>query len=479
MSDNNDMAGKDYGGEFFGTRYDPVAHQIVIVWEKLVMALGGVSEGLTVTANNFVTADWHSKHGTGAVAGTRPVPQFRDFTYRRPAPASGSGYMDMSSLGGQLVIDMAFGEILKAFPRGHPDRLNQAAAQWTQAASAVSALSVEVNRILNTITIDSDAVGKRGITADTVTTWQKQMQVFCSRIWGKAPWDRGSSSNAPLHVLGDASNKLASMCRHHAEATVQTREALKQRVGPEIFDLIADLASKEGAVAITAALAGVFEPGLLIECGRVIITKYIQPINGFQEAQDMAGLLKLLEHASMRVPTLQAMEAQSESVGDRAMHDFNYPGLRGTDEHGKGSQGRPTPPDGVPFPIDLAGQEGGPGKSHVIDKHVGKTDEQLQHRLDSEPPSKSRSSSTFESLADARKYVQEAINSPEGERKIRRMIERGSQSTEFLYDAHEPVGRSLDRNGNISHPTKIRLRIHLAPPGVEPRFYVNTAYPEA
>ncbi|MCP2342537.1 RNase A-like domain-containing protein [Actinomadura rupiterrae] len=472
----DDMAGKDFGGEFLGALYDPLAQQMVITWERLVIALGGVCEGLTTTANNFVTADWHSKHGAGPVAGTKPVPQFHDFTYKRPASASGSGYLDASSFGGQLMSDAAFGALLKDFPRGHPDRLYRAAGQWRNAATAVQSLSAEVNRILDTITIDSQATGRRGITGQTVDTWQKQMRTFCSRIWGKAPWDGTNSSDAPLHILGQASIALATMCEHHAAATTQTRNALRQRAGSEVYDLLEKVATSEGAVVITAAVEAMFNPALLADCAYIIATKYFQPLNSFKQSWAAAGLLKALEDAAKRVPTLQAMEAQAESVGDRAMHDFKYPGLRGSDPGGKGADGRFKPPDQIKFPIDLAGQEGGPDSTHVIDKHVGKSDDQLKQRLAAQPGLQNASS--FNSLSEAQRYVQEAINSPEGERKIKNMIDNHRQGTEFTIDTHTPVGRAVDRNGNVHYPTKVRVLIHAAKHGEVPPFYVNTAHPD-
>lgn len=477
----DDMAGKDYGGEFFGALYDPVAQEIGIVWEKLVIALGGVCEGLTTTANNFITADWHSRVGLGPVVGTRPVPQFHDFKYLRPASASGSGYLDTASLSEQLLIDGSFGMLMKWFPRGHPNQLAQAAAHWKGAATAVQALSNEVNRILGTITIDSKAAGKRTITGQTVTDWQGQMQSFCTRIWGKAPWDGANSSDAPLHVLGKASLTLATQCENHRQATVQTREALKQRVGPEIFDLIAEVATKEGAVAIITALEALFDKGMLIDCIRIITTKYFQPLQMWHQAQGAGSLLKELQEASRRTPTLQAMEAQAESVGDRAMHDFNYPGLNTGDAPGKGSQGRPLP-GATPYGIDLAGQEG-QDDAHVIDKHVGKTDEQLTQRTQME----NVTSSSFKNLDEAQHYVQSAIDSEKGRKLIDAMIkshdnpvqgQNPKSGTEIDYNAGPDTitGRSLEVNGRPHDVHGVKVIIHYNK-NLSPPFSVTTAYP--
>ncbi|MFJ3896184.1 RNase A-like domain-containing protein [Streptomyces sp. NPDC090083] len=58
------------------------------------------------------------------------------------------------------------------------------------------------------------------------------------------------------------------------------------------------------------------------------------------------------------------------------------------------------------YPLDLANQEGVHG-SHIIDKHVGKTDEQLAQRLRDQPTIDA--ASTFSDLPAAQKYTQNAM----------------------------------------------------------------------
>ncbi|WP_344272996.1 RNase A-like domain-containing protein [Actinomadura napierensis] len=472
---NHDMAGKDYVGEFFGAFYDPIAQQIVIAWEKLVMALGGVTEGLTVTANNFVTAEWHSRHGAGEGPATKPVPQFHDFTYHRPASASGSGYLDFGSLAEQLAWDMTLPTVLKLFPRGHQDRLHRASAQWRNAANAVSTLSRQVNQIINTITLDSGAVvfphGNRRLSLGVVRTWQEQMRTFCSRIWGTAPWDGPNADPAPLHVLGNGATALAGACERHAHAIDVTRSKLERRLGAAAFATLLGLVLSEGTAGISAEIAGVFDEKMLADCVTILVEDYYDPVQTTKAAVASMGLLAQLQHAAKRTPTLNAMEAQAESVGDRALHDFDYPGLKNT-VAGKGSQGRPGAGNAA-YPIDLAGQEGTDG-AHVIDRHVGKTNLQLVDRLTQQNVS---AASSFNSLDEAQRYVQAAIDSPGGHGYIANMLaHQNQQQTEFTYDAGQPVGRLVDQNGHVTKVNRLHVVIRrdnrLIPP-----FVVKTAYP--
>ncbi|MBE1532565.1 RNase A-like domain-containing protein [Actinomadura algeriensis] len=471
------MAGKDYVGEYFGAIYDPIAQQIVIAWQKLVMALGGVTQGLTVTANNFITADWHSKHGAGPVSGTKPVPKFQNFTYHRPASASGSGYLDYRSLGDQIAWDIVFPTILKAFPRGHQDRLHLAAAQWRQAANAVSTLSRQVNQVINSITVDPKVTASpqgvaRRVTPGIVRTWQEEMQTFCSRIWGTAAWDGPNADPAPLHVLGNASSVLADACDKHATAIDVTRSKLERRMGAAAFAAVLGAVLSGTTGGISAVVAAQFDTKMVADCIHILVTDYYQPVETLKAALAGAELQDQLEHASARTPTLQAMEAKAESVGDRALHDFRYPGLNNADAPGKASQGRPVP-GASPYAIDLAGQEGTEG-AHVINKHVGMTNTQLTDRLAHEP--NVSASSSFNNLDDAQRHVQSAIDSPLGRERIERMIAQGKPGTQITYDAQETVGRSVDHNGNVTKVDSVFLAIKRVP-ALDPPFVVYTAYP--
>ncbi len=468
-----DMAGVDFGGQFFGAIYDPVAKQIPIVWERLVMALGGVTEGLTVTANHFVTAEWHSTHGADPVP-VKPVPQYHDFTYHAPASASGVGYQNLASFPFHIAEDIATLQfILKIFPRGHQDRLRTAQGLWKRAATAVGDLSYQVNSILQALTIDDHAAGVRpGLTQGRVDTWQAAMKQFCSRIWGTAPWDGPNANPAPLHVLGNAATDLANSCASHAHAIDETRSRLEARMGEAAFATLLALVLGEATGGILDLVVEQFDEAMLADCGRILVEYYYNPVNAIRSGFDGSQRLAELGHARDRVPTLQAMEAQSESVGDRALHDFTYPGLNNSNAPGKGSKGRPVP-GATPYGVDLAGQEGIDG-AHVIDKHVGKTNLQLSDRFDNDPANPS-SSSSFNDLPGAQKYVQDAINANRD--KMSKVVQ-GQSGTSFSYK--DPSGSVTGRNWENGHLTNVHsVKVVIKRDGsLDPPFVVTTAYPE-
>lgn len=82
-------AGKGSGADDFSETYDEVAKAFLDVWAKAVGSIGGVSLGLTNTANNYAAADWHSRGIQGPpLAGTPRSASARSCTVRWP-PSNG------------------------------------------------------------------------------------------------------------------------------------------------------------------------------------------------------------------------------------------------------------------------------------------------------------------------------------------------------------------------------------------------------
>lgn len=67
-----------------------------------------------------------------------------------------------------------------------------------------------------------------------------------------------------------------------------------------------------------------------MDCARILVTEYYQPIEHAKDAITALSLRTQLETALKAAPTTTAIEAQSEQIGDRALHDFTYPGLTAT-----------------------------------------------------------------------------------------------------------------------------------------------------
>ncbi len=133
-----------------------------------------------------------------------------------------------------------------------------------------------------------------------------------------------------------------------------------------------------------------------------------------RQAAEINALLLTLDEAYTSAPTFNAETARAEAFGARALTDFQKDPLYtvpGDDE----SHHR--------FPVDLANQEGLAG-SHVIDKHVGKTDEQLEQRLRDQATIRRDgtvapiAASTFTDLTSAQRYTQGVLDDPGNEQKI-------------------------------------------------------------
>ncbi|NUK54482.1 hypothetical protein HRW14_30305 [Streptomyces lunaelactis] len=129
-----------------------------------------------------------------------------------------------------------------------------------------------------------------------------------------------------------------------------------------------------------------------------------------------------LDEAHRSVPTYAAEEARAEAFGARSLNEFKQVHKYTTD-----------PDENNHFyPIDLANQEGIHG-SHVIDKHVGQSDEQLLNRLRDQPTI--TAASTFPDLTIAQKSTQDAMD-------------------EIGPDSREPANAGKPNTG-VNNPEKI------------------------
>jgi hypothetical protein len=228
-----------------------------------------------------------------------------------------------------------------------------------------------------------------------------------------------------------------------------------------------------------------------MDCARILVAEYYQPIEQAKDAITALSLRSELEKALEAAPTMSAIEAQSEQIGDRALHDFTYPGLTATPPTtpNKGQTLKRTlkpysgrTPTNLQYPVDLAGQEGTDG-AHVIDNHVGKTDEQLVQRMADKNP---EGSSSFTDLGTAQNLVQQDLSNPTNSAKITQWIaniKNGTVSRNDTCPVNLPMigvtGRTVvDQNGSYvvtdAHDVTAVLKYdaNLSPP-----FVVSTAYP--
>jgi Bacterial CdiA-CT RNAse A domain len=130
-----------------------------------------------------------------------------------------------------------------------------------------------------------------------------------------------------------------------------------------------------------------------------------------------------------------------------------------------------TAPTGVRQGYDLARDEERGG--HTVNKHVGRSDEQLRERLGHEHIS---AASTWTDIETAETTVAEALRAKQ--RRIDNWIRRGYPRANLAlhYDARRTIGRSL-RRGDEQTVDCTRAVIVLRADGPD-TFYVLTTYPE-
>jgi hypothetical protein len=122
---------------------------------------------------------------------------------------------------------------------------------------------------------------------------------------------------------------------------------------------------------------------------------------------------------------------------------------------------------------DLARDEQRGG--HTLDKHVGRTDDQLRERLDRERDISA--ASTWTDRAAAEETVAAALRANQA--KIDRWNDRGYPRTNFAlhFDAGHTIGRTMRHGENTSEPCSSAVVVLKA--DRDGGFFVLTTYPEA
>ena len=128
-------------------------------------------------------------------------------------------------------------------------------------------------------------------------------------------------------------------------------------------------------------------------------------------------------------------------------------------------------PNGVAR-YDLSRDEARGG--HSLDKHVGRSDEELRERLDREPNISAASTWTNREVAE--ETVAQALRAEQN--KIARWEERGYRRSNLAlhFDASREIGRSMRHGDERSSPCTQAV-IVLKADGRD-NFFVLTAYPE-
>ncbi|WP_158710993.1 RNase A-like domain-containing protein [Streptomyces albus] len=519
-------AGAGSGADNFAAAYEKVATRFLEVWGKSVVSVGGTAVGLTETANNYAAAEWFSNARMHGPPPRRDPPWVIE---KEPSygPVSGLRWTgtgedsdwEIAGILGEIPDFLAdvirpaiehglrLGRMHEITPGAKEDELKSVGAAWGAAGRAAEKAA------------DGFAKTVGGITDGRNNEWQEAMNAFCQSIWGTTAWgQKRNEANEPvrdgdgrdwrtnkavspaqrrpvIEVLKKTAETVQKACDAVAAAIVTVRgittELGKQAARATVKDLTVNLdfweLTRLGSTMAFGEIVMTFRSHMDTATANAAIDAYHASCD--EAAELLRGCLPELDEAYLSAPTFNAEAARAQGFGARSLREFR------TEHHY-------TIPDGDKenhfYAVDLANQEG-IHNSHVIDKHVGKTDEQLAQRLrDQEGIA---ASSAFDNLAVAQRATQDAmdhigpdagdpstqgeanrgVNNPE---KIEKWLSRPRQDNSILpLDAVEfdyATGRTVTTDdpetahARDTHSVKVVLKYKN---GIDPPFVVYTSMP--
>ncbi|HEX5493600.1 MAG TPA: hypothetical protein VFX70_03370 [Mycobacteriales bacterium] len=143
---NTGMAGDDQAARRFNARYAPAVRTAWAALRSSLLTLGGISTGLTRTANNFLVADHDSAPGGPTPPTLAAEAVIDDVLMAGADPATGPGE----------TVWFLPGPLSRFWPNAHTDRLRVAARAWHQAAESVDVLTRGAQSALTSLEVDDD-----------------------------------------------------------------------------------------------------------------------------------------------------------------------------------------------------------------------------------------------------------------------------------------------------------------------------------
>lgn len=507
LDDHKHVCGVGSGPEAFERAYDDISGRYLDVWAAAVVAVGGVSTGLTITANNYVRAEYASNPALGTPTSLKQVPE----VIRTPPDYGKAPFLGWRTGGGdnfaERIINDALGVIGSAIqwlireamdkalnhgkvgqitPGGDDLELPKVAEAWKKVARDAEKSGNDLNAAIAYLT-NPDA---------TAVEWQSAMKQFTSSLWGTASWGKGAGATVaqgydwkhpPLHmtrqpvlrILIDIANKIAGLLDEFTTAVRDIRKVIEHEyieAGKELVksdsvkDFTKDVFSLfTGPVGLASNFLDNLNEGAL----NAGVDRYNSKTH--ELARRMNDLGPVLDEARRSVPSFQAEEARAQAVGARSIEGY------GTQHNWTVAPGQ----EGAhPYPIDLANQEDmkvGNQSAHAIDRHVGLTPEQLQRRMRDANPTPPAASSFYD-LAAAQRFVQEAIDKHSAviAQKIKDNPNAAIPMDPFKIDFFpEVTGISVTSSTGTPVPVhNVKVRLQLAPDR-QPPFIVVTAFPDS
>ncbi|WP_159044720.1 RNase A-like domain-containing protein [Streptomyces sp. XY152] len=506
-----DGGGRGTAVQSFTSAYKNVSERFLEVWAKSVVSVGGAAVGFTVTGNNYAAADAATNPSPTAQPQYQPPPVVID-TPPSYGPVTdfkwgdvddGQDFVQRALEGVEAVVltvlrplledACRWGKAAEILPLPNHHRVNSVSEAWRMPQVTLSIADGMLTSLIQSITQQSDS------------EWYSAMRTFCSTLWGTSAWGKeqhgyhwrndsfGSpGANHPVFaVLFDTCEVMVDAVYHFAKAAEDVREDLHRIYRKAVIDTLPQINLSDGVdlkdvknlgrglLKLGKGLVTDLSSGIVLNLDEQAMENAVTEYNNRIDRQThrVKDLISALDEAHKSAPSFKAEEARAEAFGARALTDF------------KGDPLYTVPGDDESkhkYPVDLANQEGLAG-AHVIDKHVGKTDAQLEQRLRDQarlyPDGVTRpiAVSTFNNLDEAQRYTQAVLDDPDNQHKIERWLSRNptqpNQTRNIGLEFSQPVGRSWARGDAQAHDSD-KVLVTLRPvPGGHPPYVVLTAMP--
>ncbi|CAM5466526.1 RNase A-like domain-containing protein [Streptomyces narbonensis] len=405
-----DAGGAGSEAQKFAQAYKKIGDRWLEVWGRSVLSVGGVAVGFTETANAYTRADAaaHPKPGTTAEQRPRPAvidqaPKFGGIPDIKWGDDDGGDDILRGLMEGipEIVRDVLqplckhvfrVGRVADVHPFPQQHYLNSLCHSWMNVSIVATTGADQLTQAVGAITNHQQA------------DWEAAMRTFCSALWGATAWGQQrngyqwaqtansgpgtphspTGSEPVMAVLKDTADNIATILREYAEAAVDLNRDVEdelhramRKAAQEIMDDLAkpknpkDLLGKvTSVIGKGAGLILSFDVKTVLNFDTAKLNRIVNTYTGILEGLTtrMEALKGPLNEAYLSAPKFEAGVARAHGFGTRALEEF------------KDSQVWLKVDSNGNYDLNLAANEY-MANGHTLDKHVGKTDEQLAQRL--------------------------------------------------------------------------------------------------
>lgn len=405
-----DAGGAGTEARRFAQAYKKIGDRWLEVLGRSVLSVGGAAVGFTETADAYTRADAAAHPEPGKTAEQRPrpavvdkAPDFGSVPLIKWGDDDGGDDFERRAMEGipEIVRDVLqplcgnvfrLGRVADVFPYPQQHYLNALHHSWMNAAIAVTTGADQLTQAVGAITNPQQA------------EWEAAMRTFCSALWGATAWGQSrhgkqwaqTASSGPgtprtptgsqpvMTVLKDTADDIATILREYAEAAVdlnrdvidEVHRAMLEAAKEVLDDLARPSSPKSLLTGATSAIGkGVglvlsFDVKTVLNVDTAKLNRIVDTYTGILSGLTtrMEALKGPLDEAYLSAPEFEAGVARARGFGMRALEEFeeSQAWLK-ADSTGK-------------YDLDPAANEYFE-HGHTLDKHVGRTDEQLAQRL--------------------------------------------------------------------------------------------------